>query len=241
MKTLIVEDEPLARKELRFLLGSHPEISVIGEAISPTEALRLISELQPELLFLDVHLRGGTGFDLLDACELPKPRVIFTTAHPDFAAQAFDFAAVDYLVKPIRPERLAQAISRVLGEGDAANTSTPSSVERLDRSARILLKNPDVSRYVPVADITLIESEGNHSRIHFGNESVVIHRALTSVEERLPGDLFFRASRAQVINLEAISKVEPWFSNCLRATLRDGTVVEFSRRASHTFRDTHGL
>jgi two-component system LytT family response regulator len=239
MKALIIEDEPLARKELRFLLESHPEITIVGEAISPKQATAMISEHQPDLLFLDVHLRGGTGFDLLDSHRGKRPAVIFTTAHPDFAVQAFDFEAVDYLVKPIRPERLARAIGRIShmeSEGDSDVQG-----ERLRRHDRIFLKDQEVSRYITVSDIHLIESEGNYSKIHFDKEALLIHRSLSFVEERLPIDLFFRANRGQLINLEAIATIEPWFSNSLRATLTEGTVVEFSRRASLAFRETREL
>lgn len=239
MKALIIEDEPLARKELRFLLESHPEIKIVGEAISPKQAMAMMSELQPDLLFLDVHLRGGTGFDLLDSHQGKRPAVIFTTAHPDFAVQAFDFDAVDYLVKPIHPERLARAISRISDLGSNGDPSIQG--ERLTRQDRIFLKDQEISRYITVSDIRLIESEGNYSKIHFGKESLLIHRSLSSVEERLPADLFFRANRGELINLEAIARIEPWFSNSLRATLTDGTMVEFSRRASLTFRETREL
>ena len=239
MKALIVEDEPLARKELRFLLEAHPEITVAGEAISPKQALAMMEELEPDLIFLDVNLRGGTGFDLLDSHQGKKPVVIFTTAHPDFAVQAFDFAAVDYLVKPILPERLAMSIRRVTEP--ESSLGLPSQGEQLSRRDRIFLKDQEVSRYIPVSEIRLVESEGNYSRIHFGKESLMIHRSLSSIEERLPADLFFRANRAQIINLESIVSMEPWFSNSLRATLTEGTVVEFSRRASLAFRETREL
>lgn len=239
MKALIIEDEPLARKELRFLLESHPEITIVGEAISPKQATAMISAHQPDLLFLDVHLRGGTGFDLLDSHRGKRPAVIFTTAHPDFAVQAFDFEAVDYLVKPILPERLAMSIRRVTEP--ESSLGLPSQGEQLSRRDRIFLKDQEVSRYIPVSEIRLVESEGNYSRIHFGKESLMIHRSLSSIEERLPADLFFRANRAQIINLESIVSMEPWFSNSLRATLTEGTVVEFSRRASLAFRETREL
>jgi len=239
MKALIVEDEPLARRELHLLLESHPEITVVGEAISPKQAVAMITELGPDLLFLDVNLRGGTGFDLLDACGEKKPMVIFITAHPDFAVQAFDFAAADYLVKPIRPERLALSIRRVLDPEASAASSLPG--DRLSRLDRIFLKDQDQSRYISLSEIRLIESEGNYSRIHFGKEALVIHRSLSSIEKRLPTDLFFRANRAQILNLEAIVSIEPWFSNSLRATLSDGTIVEFSRRASLSFRERREL
>ena len=239
MRALIVEDEPLARKELRFLLEAHPEIAVVGEAISPKQAASMVAEFLPDLLFLDVNLRGGTGFDLLDACGEKKPAVIFITAHPDFAVQAFDFAAADYLVKPIRPERLALAIHRVTEP--ESSLGLPLQGERLSRQDRIFLKDQDVSRYILVSEIRLIESEGNYSRIHFGKEALVIHRSLSSIEERLPPNLFFRANRAQILNLESIVSIEPWFSNSLRATLSEGVIVEFSRRASLTFRETREL
>jgi two-component system, LytTR family, response regulator len=236
MKTLIIEDEPPARKELRFLLEAHPEIVVVGEAISPKQAAVMIEELQPDLLFLDVHLRGGTGFDLLDSYAGKKPAIIFTTAHPDFAVQAFDFAAVDYLVKPIRPERLAKAISKI-----SESKSTGVSGERLKRHDRIFIRDQEVSRYIAVSEIRLIESEGNQSKIHFGNEALLIHRSLSCIEERLPVELFFRANRAQIVNLEEIASIEPWFSNSLRARLADNTIIEFSRRASLSFRETMAL
>ena len=239
MKALLIEDEPLARKELRLLLEAHPEIVVVGEAVSPMEALRLIEELHPDLLFLDVHLRGGTGFDLLETLEGKKPLVIFTTAHADFAVRAFEFEAADYLVKPIRPDRLEQAVRKIFSREIEATEMLPT--ERFDRNARIYLKHLDASRYVPIAEICLIESEGNHSRIHYGNESSLVHRALSSIEERLPTELFFKATRAQIVNLEAIQSLEPWFSNPLRATLRNGVIVEFSRRASLAFRESQGL
>lgn len=239
MKALIIEDEPLARKELRLLLEAHPEITIVGEAISPRQAAELVEKLGPDLLFVDVNLRGGTGFDFLDACGDNKPKIIFITAHPDFAVQAFDFAAVDYLLKPIRPERLALAIHRVTESIDQPGQSAPS--ERLTRKDRIFLRDENRSRYIPLSEIRLIESEGNYSRLHFGGEALLVHRSLSSIEERLPTELFFRANRSQIVNLESIVSIEPWFSNCLRATLADGTIVEFSRRATIGFRATREL
>lgn len=242
MKAVIIEDELLARKELKLLLKAHPEIELLGEAGSPTTGLRMIAELEPDLLFLDIHLRGGTGFDLLAASMSKRPQVIFTTADPDFALQAFDFDAADYLVKPISPDRLAHAICKVRGIVENEPFSSGGNrTERLDRSARIFLRDQNKSRYVPITEIALIESEGNYSRIHVGKESSLIHRALSAIEERLPEDCFFKANRAQIINLEAVTSVEPWFSNSLRATLTNDAVVELSRRASLVFRETQGL
>ena len=239
MKALIVEDEALARKELKLLLEPHPEIEVIGEAVSPKEAAKLIHAAKPDLIFLDVNLRGGSGLDLLAALEEPHPAVIFTTAYADFAKQAFDFNAVDYLVKPIRPERLSQALGKISTATDGPVFSTDAP--KLTAETKIFLRDQEKSWYVPLNKISLIESEGNHSRIHIPEGVALIHRSLTAVEERLPEDLFFRANRAQLVNLGHIGKIEPWFSQTLKATLLNGQSVEFSRRSSQIFRETRSL
>jgi two-component system LytT family response regulator len=239
MRALLIEDEPLARREMRLLLEAHPEIEVVGDAGSPNTALTLIQSLKPELLFLDVNLRGGSGLELLASMARDRPKVIFTTAYSDFAIQAFDFDAIDYLVKPIRPERLAQALRKLeMSAGEMENAAAPC---RLSAGSRIFLRDQEKSWFVSISEIVLIESEGNHSRILAEGATTLIHRSLSLIEERLPLELFFRANRAQLINLEQIRTIEPWFSNTLRATLSNGVVVEFSRRASLVFRETRGI
>lgn len=268
MTAIIVEDEALARKELRVLLGAHPEIEVVGEAASPAQAAKLVASVVPDLVFLDVNLRAGTGFDLLASLRPNAPSVIFTTAHADFALQAFDLDAVDYLLKPVNPERLAQAIAKLQLDGGQVDEKTVSTAAiptgQLSAEYQVLLRDEEKTWYVVVGDISLVEAEGNYSRVHFdggsvrtrhcllsndGNNSrvqldggsVLVHRSLTAVEQRLPSAIFFRANRAQLVNTAHIASLEPWFSQTLKAKLRDGKAVEFSRRASLLFRETRGL
>jgi len=239
MRSIIIEDESLARKELRLLLEEHPEVKIIGEAATLKEALKLLETLRPELIFLDVNLRGGTGLDLLAAMQGERPAVIFTTAHADFAKQAFDFDAVDYLVKPIRPERLSRALRKVKLSPEVSPASEHPPLLAAD--SKIFLRDQERSWYVALRDIGLIESEGNYSRFHIPEGSALIHSSLSSVEERLPKDLFFRANRSQLVHLSHIKTLEPWFSQTLKATLANGTKVEFSRRASQIFKETQSL
>jgi two-component system LytT family response regulator len=244
MRAILVEDEAPARRELRLLLQAHPDVEIVGEASSPKEATRLIAASAPELVFLDVNLRAGTGFDLLESLEGNLPGVIFTTAHADFSLQAFDFDAVDYLLKPVNPDRLAKALTRfrtiaVGGDDDGKTRATLPGL--FTAESKIFLRENEKSWYVALSDIFLIEAQGNYSRIHFARETVLIHRSLSSVEERLPPEIFFRANRAQLINLQYIATVEPWFSQTIKATLQDGRDIEFSRRSSLIFRETNGL
>ena len=245
MKAILVEDEALARKELRVLLEAHPEIEVVGEAASPAQAAKLVASVVPELIFLDVNLRAGTGFDLLESLRPNVPPVIFTTARADFALQAFDLDAVDYLLKPINPERLAKAIAKLQPADEPADEEVVAPVARqgdqLSLDSKVLLRDEEKTWYVAVTDISLVEAEGNYSRVHFDGGSVLVHRSLTAVEERLPATAFFRANRSQLVNTSHIASVEPWFSQTLKATLRDKKTIEFSRRSSLLFRETRGL
>jgi len=245
MKAVIVEDEALARKELRVLLEAHPEIEVVGEAASPAQAAKVVADAAPDLLFLDVNLRAGTGFDLLESLRPNVPPVIFTTARADFALQAFDLDAVDYLLKPINPERLAKAIAKFQPAGEQfeeeADAPAGPRSDQLSPDSKVLLRDEDKTWYVAVGDISLVEADGNYSRVHFDGGSALVHRSLTAVEERLPAATFFRANRSQLVNTAHIAAVEPWFSQTLKATLRDKKTIEFSRRSSLFFRETRGL
>lgn len=245
MKAVIVEDEALARKELRVLLESHPEIVVVGEAASPAHAAKVVTDVGADLLFLDVNLRAGTGFDLLESLRPNVPPVIFTTARADFALQAFDLDAVDYLLKPINPERLAKAIAKLQQAGEQVEEEADAPVappnDQLSLDSKVLLRDEDKTWYIAVGDISLVEAEGNYSRVHFDGGSALVHRSLTAVEERLPAPTFFRANRSQLVNTAHIAAVEPWFSQTLKATLRDKKTIEFSRRSSLFFRETRGL
>ncbi len=236
MTALIIDDERLARQELRLLLAGHPQIEIVGEAASIAEAQERIATLRPELLFLDINLRTGTGFDLLDSLPPPTPPVIFTTAYDEFAVRAFEVNALDYLMKPVHPERLASAIERA-----QVPDAEPAAKGRLPGDGKVFVRDGDRCWLVPVRDIRLITSEGNHCRVHFGTNAPLVYRTLHALQERLPAGLFIRANRAQLVNVQFIEKIAPWFSQSLKATLRGAEEIEFSRRAAQEFREKTGL
>jgi len=224
MKALIIDDERLARLELRRLLQLHPEVEIAGEARDAKEALSLIGELCPDLLFLDIQMPGMTGFDLLDRLEGEVPRVIFTTAFDEHAIKAFEVNALDYLLKPIAPERLAMALERV------------PPLRDMRRLSQVFVRDGERCWIIGVRDIVLLESEGNYTRLHFSNERPLIRRSLNALEQQLDPRMFFRASRRHIVNLNWIEKTGLSVTGGLTATLRGGHVVEMSRRKSDRLR-----
>lgn len=252
MRTVLIDDERLAREELRRLLGAHPEVEIAGEAANVTEALRLLPELRPELVFLDIEMPGRSGFDLLAALPPPHPEIVFVTAYDAFALRAFEVNALDYLLKPVHPARLADALARVrrrredvasdVDEARGGTGGQASGAEsRFRADDQVFLREGDRCWFVPVREIVLLEAEGNHTRVWFRDQRPLLHRALATMEARLPAELFIRANRSQVVNRGFIADVEPWFSGGLKATVRGGPAVEFSRRQAQVFRERLGL
>ncbi len=245
MKAFLIDDERLARTELRRLLAKHPEIEIIGEAANVTDALSLIPAAAPDLLFLDISMPRRNGFDLLETLPPPHPRVIFTTAHDTFAIRAFEVNALDYLLKPINPVRLAAALGRL--QLDDEKNKTPAVAKggpvpaSFGAEGRVFIKDGDRCWLVPLRSLRLIEAEGKHTRLHFDESKPLLFRSLTAMEERLPAELFLRANRNQIVNLNWIENIEPWFSGSLRVRLRGGEEIELSRRQSQTLRERLGL
>lgn len=238
MKALVVDDERLARRELRRLLRDHPEIQVVGEASNAPEAREALGDLKPDLLFLDVQMPGESGFDLLES--LPTvPWVVFTTAFDDYALRAFEVSALDYLVKPIEPSRLARSVERVLREWTqsqdvAVDTSRSEGMLRPDH--RVFLKDGDRCWFVALAKVRLFESEDNYVRVHLEDANPLILRSLNELEEKLDDRAFFRANRSQIVNLRAIQSVHPWFGERLMVRVEGGHEVVLSRRRTREFR-----
>ena len=231
MKAMIVDDEPLARRELRRLLAEFPDIEIVGEAANVAESVVGVEQWLPELLFLDIQMPGGSGFDLLARLE-HVPSVIFTTAYDHHAVRAFEVNALDYLLKPIEPERLAAAIAKARSaksEGAPAARSD-STIERL------FVRDGSRCWFVPLREVSLMVSEGNYVRLHWGKSRPLLARPLTSLEQRLDPARFFRANRQQIINLDFIESVEPGVGGQLHVQLRDGPEVEISRRQARLFR-----
>jgi two-component system, LytTR family, response regulator len=231
MKALIVDDERLARSEVRRLLAEFPWISIVGEAENADEALTKINELAPDLLFLDVQMPGKSGFDLLESIRGDLPHVIFTTAYDEFALRAFEVNALDYLVKPITPERLSLALSRVREAGPQPVSDAPLRI-----SDNVLVRDGTRCWFIPLRRIRLLESDGNYTRVYFDSAKPLIYRSLSTLEQRLPTDAFFRINRQQIVNLDYIENIESWFSGGLKIWLRGGEECEVSRRAARTFR-----
>lgn len=239
MKALLIDDERLARNELRRLLAAHKDVQVAGEAADVTEALARVDELRPDLLFLDVQMPGDDGFSLLEKLEPPLPLVIFTTAYDEFAVKAFEFNALDYLLKPVDPVRLATALGKV--EARVAENKAAQHRGRLSADDKVFVREGDRCWFVPVKNIRLLVSEGNYTRIHFDNEKPQLFRSLTAMEERLDPKQFFRANRKEVINLTWVEGLEPWFSGGLLVKLKGGAKVELSRRQAQDFRERMSL
>ncbi len=240
MKALLIDDERLARGELRRLLKPHPEIEIVGEAVNVVEAQEKIGELKPDLLFLDIQMPGDDGFTLLEKLEPPLPQVIFTTAYDEFAVKAFEFNALDYLLKPVDPSRLAGALEKLRGYAQRTNESAGGR-ERLGLDDKVFVREGDHCWFVAVKNIRLLESEGNYTRLYFDDQKPQLFRSLTAMEERLDTRHFFRANRKQVINLAWVEDIEPWFSGGLLVRLKGGPKVELSRRQAQDFRDRMSL
>ena len=246
MKTLLIDDERLARNELRRLLAAFPDIEIVGEAANAKQARQHLAALEPDLLFLDVQMPGETGMELLESIEPPAPEVIFTTAYDEFAVKAFELNALDYLLKPVDPARLAAAIERLRAKRASAaptveNTCEKTARDRLAAADKVFVREGDRCWFVEVKSIRLLESEGNYTRVHFAEAQPLLFRSLNAMEERLDGHMFFRANRRQVINLGWIDKIEPWFSGGLLVHLKGGLKVELSRRQAQAFREQMSL
>jgi two-component system LytT family response regulator len=223
MKALIVDDERLARLELRRLLELHASVEIAGEARDVDEALALIRTVRPDVLFLDIEMPGASGFDLLDRLDDDVPHVIFTTAFDQHAVRAFEVNALDYLLKPIASVRLSEAIGRIVAR---------------DRPlSRLFLRDGDRCWIVDATDIALLESEGNYTRVHLARDAPLVRRTLSAFEARLDPRTFFRANRRQIINLAGIEDTHVGVDGAIVARLRGGRVVPLSRRQSGRLRD----
>jgi two-component system, LytTR family, response regulator len=231
MRALIVDDEPPARRELRRLLSEYPWIEIIGECGNIGEAAAKVEALTPALLFLDIQMPGGSGFDLLSRLE-HVPVVIFTTAHDEHAVRAFEVNALDYLLKPVDPARLATSLSRIRKE----NSAPPPEPRGDAPLQQLFLRDGAQCWFVPLREVRLLTSEGNYVRLSWGTRRPLLGRALSTIEQRLDPQRFFRANRRQVINLEFIENVELGVNGRLHVQLRDGPEVEISRRQARLFR-----
>jgi two-component system LytT family response regulator len=245
MRAIIIDDERLARAELRNLLLEFPEIEVVDEAGNVDEGITKIDAHNPDLIFLDIQMPGKTGFDLL--AELDKaPQVIFTTAYDEYALKAFEVNALDYLQKPIEPKRLADAIHKLKNSESAHMASSYVSGEGTNQSPlseddQVFVKDGDRCWFVKLSEIRLFESVGNYAKVFFGNNKPLILKSLNALEERLDEKVFFRANRKHIVNLRLIEKIEPYFNGGLLLELKGGEKIEVSRRQTVKFKEMMSL
>jgi two-component system LytT family response regulator len=217
-------------------------VEVIDEAANAEEGITKIEAQNPDLIFLDIQMPGRTGFDMLSSLE-KSPNVIFTTAYDEYALKAFEVNALDYLLKPVEPKRLADAIQKLHfietkepgGNGENINKSL------LTENDQVFVKDGERCWFVKLSDIRLFESVGNYAKVFFGNNKPLILKSLNALEERLDEKMFFRANRKHIVNLRMIEKIEPYFNGGLLLELKGGEKIEVSRRQTVKFKEMMSL
>lgn len=242
MRAIIIDDERLARAELKKLLQEFPEVEVIDEAANAEEGISKIEAQRPDLIFLDIQMPGKTGFDMLSDLE-KSPQVIFTTAYDEFALKAFEVNALDYLLKPVEPKRLADAIQKLhfadVKEHRPLTENMNNSI--LGENDQVFVKDGERCWFVKLNEIRLFESVGNYAKVFFGVNKPLILKSLNALEERLDEKFFFRANRKHIVNLRMIEKIEPYFNGGLLLELKGGEKIEVSRRQTVKFKEMMSL
>lgn len=217
-------------------------MEVIDEAANAEEGISKIESQRPDLIFLDIQMPGKTGFDMLSDLE-KTPQVIFTTAYDEFALKAFEVNALDYLLKPVEPKRLADAIQKL----HFSDSKDPRPVMEnmnnsiLGESDQVFVKDGERCWFVKLSDIRLFESVGNYAKVFFGTNKPLILKSLNALEERLDEKYFFRANRKHIVNLRMIDKIEPYFNGGLLLELKGGEKIEVSRRQTVKFKEMMSL
>jgi len=251
INTLIVDDERLARAELKRLLSQHPQIKVVAEAASVAEARIVLEQSAIDLVFLDIQMPEVSGLEF--AAELdPKLQFVFCTAFNSYALDAFALNALDYLVKPLDPQRLAHTLQRVKPHPEREMSADGHSARNTDNSAAnatehranylpeqhgLLLKFGEVNRIVRLCEISRFESIGNHSAVYTPYGKSFLLSSLSRIESRLDPQYFFKSSRADIIRIDHINQLEPGMAaGTMLAVLKDGSEVEVSRRQLQTLK-----
>ncbi|RME17334.1 MAG: DNA-binding response regulator [Bacteroidetes bacterium] len=240
MKVVIVDDERLSREELKKLLKkNHPDVEILAECANAEEGKQRIEELKPDLVFLDIEMPDKTGFEMLNEINA-IPDVVFISAYDEYAIKAFEFQALDYILKPIDAQRLADCIRKyqIKEEKESSNIT---KTEKLNKDAKVFLKDGDKCWFVPLKDIMLFESLGNYVKVHLPDSHPVIFNSLNALEERLPSDMFFRANRKFIINLNYVVSISTWVNNGYMVKLSNGMEVDLSRRQSVRFKELFAI
>jgi two-component system LytT family response regulator len=241
-RTIIIDDERLAREELRSLLKEYQEIDVVAEAINGIDGIEKIKEFNPDLIFLDVSMPGMNGFEMLKQLE-DLPQVVFVTAHDEYALQAFENQALDYILKPIDPEKIANVIRKVTNENSFEDEQLVNlrKSRRLGENDKVFIKDGEKCWFIELKNVRMMESDGNYVKVYFDTFRPMVLRSLNSFEEKLDNEVFFRANRKFIINLNHVVAIENWFNGGLKVELSKGEKIEISRRQAIRFREVFSL
>lgn len=239
LKVILIDDERLARNELRRMLSEFSDVEIVAEAANASEGIEKIEALNPDLIFLDIQMPGKSGFDLLSELE-KAPHVIFVTAYDEYALKAFEVNALDYLMKPVEPQRLAEALLKVRQKNEE-EISSYNNRGILGENDQVFVKDGERCWFVKLSEVRLFESVGNYAKVFFGTNKPLILKSLNALEERLDEKVFFRANRKHIINLRMIEKIEPYFNGGLLLDLAGGEKIEVSRRQAVKFKEMMSL
>lgn len=234
LTAVVIDDERLARRGLELLLEKHPEVQIIGQACDVESGVKLLRAVQPDLVFLDVQMPDGSGFDLLQQVAVTA-RIVFVTAYDTFALRAFEVNALDYLLKPVNPQRLRQVLQKV----EAGREAGRKAAQTLELDDYLFLTIGNHQRFLRVDQIELIEAAGDYSDVHtIDGQSGMVLLTLSAWEKRLPSKAFVRIHRSRIVNLKHLSTVEAWFNRAYRVHFRTGREpVLMSRRCAARLRD----
>jgi two-component system, LytTR family, response regulator len=239
IRTLIIDDEPLARKRVKQLLASAEEFQVIGEAKNVAEAVSACQELRPDLVFLDVEMPDGSGFDALEKLSAENmPAVVFVTAYDQFTIKAFDVYAVDYLLKPFSEERFHQAAARVRerlsrASDDNLNQQMRNLLSLLktnrDFLDRLVINHKDRLVVISVKEVDSVVAYGNYLKVHAGGKTYLLRETINNLSQRLDPEIFLRIHRSTIVNAERIKEFQPMFGGQYAVILKDGSEFVLSR------------
>jgi len=236
IKVIIIDDERLAREEVKRALKNYEDFVVIGEAENADDAKVLIEKEIPDLIFLDIQMPEKSGFDLLESLD-HVPAVLFITAYDQYAIQAFEVNALDYLMKPIREERFAKAIQKIR---DTIQLKS-SLNDAVAKDRKIFIKDGEKRFFIQLDEIYLIESLENYTRLFFQDKKALQRRSLRQWEEILDENIFFRINRTEIINIKYIQAINTTDSGRLEVKLKTGELLEVSNRQSVRFKNRNGI
>jgi two-component system LytT family response regulator len=245
LRTLVVDDEPLARELLRKMLAEHDDVEVIGECASGTQAVEAVRAERPDLLFLDVQMPGLDGFEVLRELAPELPQVIFVTAYDQYALRAFDVHALDYLLKPFDEDRLARALQRARTHLRVGRQESRGEVlALLDElrgarrwKERLVIRVGERAFLQPVAEIDWLEADGKYVKVHVGKQSHTIRETMTQLCESLDPRRFLRISRSAIVNVDRIREIQPWFRGDYVVIMQNGAEVTSTRGFRDALRD----